>query len=154
MHKFCLFLRAVCHHWWFLMATVVLTAISLVPAITQKTVPQWVYWLGASVSLFFAFFLAWRDEHNLAKGYKSEADQIYSNLILDWFQQQTSDKTPQFFPLKFLSDALNLDLEKVQRGLNILSDGGVVRDDGMLGWVYDAQRSHRLKPGFRRLLLP
>jgi hypothetical protein len=138
MREFGFFLRAVSRHWWFLMATVVFAIFRFVPIFRSQPIPQEVYWIGILVSLFFAFFLAWRDEYRRAEGLKREIDEVYTDVVLDWLLQHHI-KT---FPAQALADQMQYPVEKVLCGLRILEkEFQLVRDDGAIGWYFDAERA-------------
>ena len=143
-------LRSVGRHLWFWMG-VALVILGLVPAVTQHTIPRWVYWLAALACLCIAFVKSWNEQYDLAEQYRSEVDNLYGSLILDWLQQQNSAHTPMYFPSNFIADSMKFEHEKVVRGLKILEKMKYVRDDGATGWFYDATRAARSQSRFRLL---
>jgi hypothetical protein len=150
MRKLGLFICAVGKYWWFWMATVALTLIGFIPAFTTKTIPPWVYWLGATLSMFFAFFFAWKDEYNRAESFRREADEVYADVILDWLQQ--SCPTPAVFPTDYLCKKLQYDRGKVESGLKILvTEFKVIKNNGPSGWAYNPVAAMILRPNLRKL---
>jgi hypothetical protein len=149
--KFGLFLKAVWQHWWFLMASIFFAALRFIPAVKSGPLPQWVYWLGMSAGLFIACFLAWKDEYKKAESFKQEMDEMYADLVLDWFKNTSS--TPAFFPSQFVAEKLSLDHEKVLRGVEVLEkELKVMRNDGPAGWFYNPIAAMRFTCGVRRLI--
>jgi hypothetical protein len=151
MHKLWKFSKAVGQHWWFLMATVTLAILGLVPAITAHTIPRWVYWLAALVCMAIAFYKVWNEHYDIAVSYKREADDVYADVILDWLKG--SCPTPAFFPAQFLADKLKWDIDKVLRGLTILEkELKVVKNDGHAGWSYNPAAAFRFQCNLRKLI--
>lgn len=143
------FLGAIGRHWWFWMG-VALNVLGIVPAVMQDTIPPWIYWFSATICIFIACFLAWNEEYKRADMHKREADEMYSNIVLDYLQQHH----PMSFPASAIASSMDYDLQKVERGLKVLEGIGVTRDDGALGWFYNPAVSIRLYPDLRKLATP
>lgn len=137
-------------HWWFWMG-VALTLFGVIPAITSNTIPRWVYWLAAFGCFVITAYKMWSEQYDRAEANKREADEMYADIILDWFKRSTP--TPACFPSNFVAEKLNLDHQKVLRGLAVLEkDLKVMRNDGALGWVYNPVAAIRLTCTLHRLI--
>jgi len=130
---------------------VVLTLFSVVPAITNHTIPRWVYWLAAFACFVITAYKMWSEQYDRAEAYKREVDEVYADVVLDYLKQHH----PARFPATTLADLMKYDVEKVVRGLKVLEmEFKVVGDEGAAGWFFDYQRmlSLGLYSNLRRLL--
>lgn len=81
--------------------------------------------------------------------FKREIDEMYADVILDWLQHNH----PAIFPTSFVAERMQLNLEKVTRGLKILeNEFKVVQDHGARGWSYNPMASVALICQYRRLV--
>jgi hypothetical protein len=128
---------------------IAIAIISYVPAVTQRTVPQWVYWLAAAICVLIAFFQTWSEQYDRAAEYKGEVDDLYADLVLDWLKQHN----PAQFNPDYVAKDMKWDQGKVVRGLKTLERTykGLVRNDGPYGWIYDPMQSIRLNCQYRKL---
>jgi hypothetical protein len=151
MQKIKTFLRSGTRHWWVWMG-IALYLISLVTAVTPHVISRWVYWLAALVCVLIGCYKTWSDEYDRAETYKTEAAELYAQVILDWFKMRSSSTVPASFPSTFVADEMRLDHDKVVRGLTILEQWKFMRNDGVLGWAYDATAGFRVDSQFRRII--
>lgn len=137
MDKVKTLLRSGGRHWWFWMG-IALYILSLVPAVTQHTIPRRIYWLAALICIVIAFYQTWSEQYDRAEAYKREVDEIYADVVLDFLMQHHL-KT---FPIEALANMMRYDVRKVLRGLRVLEEEfQVVRDEGAIGWTFDAERT-------------
>jgi hypothetical protein len=130
---------------------VALTLFSVVPAVTSHIIPRWAYWLAAFFCFVITAYKMWSEQYDRAEMHKREADEMYSDVILDWFKNTSS--TPAFFPSALVAEEMKLDHEKVLRGLEVLEKTlKVVRNDGAQGWFYNPIAAMRFDCGMRRLV--
>jgi hypothetical protein len=150
MNKPADFGAAVRRHWMVWMGAF-LFLVGLLPAVTRHTIPPWIFWLAGVICMFVACYQAWSEEYDKAAAYKQEADEMYSDAILDWLKQNH----PMRFTAQYLADLLKWDVQKVDRGLKILEkEFSVVRNEATLGWTYDPRVGLLLDCGLRRLIPP
>jgi hypothetical protein len=133
------------------MGSIALVFISLVPAVTQHVIPKWVYWLAAFICALIACYRTWSDEYDRAEMHKREAEELYAQVILDWFKMRSST-VPASFPSTFVAEEMKMAHDKVVRGLAILEQWKLMRNDGVLGWAYDATAGFRVDSQFRRII--
>ncbi len=84
-----------------------------------------------------------------AADFKREIDEMYADIVLDWLQHNH----PAIFPASYIAEKMQLNLEKVVRGLKILeTEFKTVQDNGARGWSYNPMASVALICQYRRLV--
>jgi predicted aminopeptidase len=120
-------------------------------AVWALTNPKWYLIVLAALGvgcLYWAGYKTWRDERIKAELYRSEGDEIYADVILDWIRQNLHGKG--FLTEPLLSERLNLPHDKISRGVSVLERLEVL-EKSPTGWTYTPRLNH-LSSGYRRMV--